>query len=171
MPFFYTKQVLCLLFLGAEGHVLFLWLMWPSLSWYSRVCGRKPLSLGECGSWSFYFCIGVSCEGRGSEVYKVFHSSTQLSPVFTFRKPIFSKLKKKSMLKNVLCILTHWPCCTTFCYWFTNFIVTPWGCVRINSMTNGWALNYVLYYGGVHKPYFSIGYFRHKTSELSFPCD
>lgn len=35
-------------------------------------------------------------------------------------------------------------------------------------MTNGWALNYVLYYRGVHKPYFSVGYFRHKTSELSF---
>lgn len=34
-------------------------------------------------------------------------------------------------------------------------------------MTNGWALNYILYYGGVHKPHFSIGYFRRKTSELS----
>lgn len=40
-------------------------------------------------------------------------------------------------------------------------------CGLLNSMTNGWALNYILYYGGVHKPHFSIGYFRRKTSELS----
>ena len=33
-------------------------------------------------------------------MYKVFHSSTQLSPVFSFRKPIFSKLKKKINAKK-----------------------------------------------------------------------
>lgn len=35
-------------------------------------------------------------------------------------------------------------------------------------MTNDWALNYVLYYGGVYKLYFCVGYFRHKTTELLF---
>lgn len=45
----------------------------------------------------------------------------------------------------------------------------PWdACGLLNSVTNGWALNYILYYRRVHKPYFSVGYFRHKTSELPF---
>lgn len=59
---FCSKQVFWLLFLGAEGtHAFLITDVAISVMLNSRVCRRKPLlSLGECESWSFYFCIEVS---------------------------------------------------------------------------------------------------------------
>lgn len=62
-----------------------------------RVYRRKPwLSLGECVSWSFYFCIEVSCQGDLGGITSSILAHSSLTQVFTFRKPIFFKLKKKS---------------------------------------------------------------------------
>lgn len=59
---FCSKQVFWLLFLGAEGtHAFLMADVAISVMLNSRVCRRKPLlSLEECESWSFYFCIEVS---------------------------------------------------------------------------------------------------------------
>lgn len=84
------------------------------------------------------------------------------------QKPTFCKLKK-SVLKNVLCILTQWLRYTAFAIDLQILLSDPRDAYGLlNTVTNGWTVNYVLYYGGVHKPYFFINYFRHKTSELSF---
>lgn len=46
-------------------------------------------------SWSFYFCIEVSCQGDLGGITSSILAHSSLTQVFTFRKPIFFKLKKK----------------------------------------------------------------------------